>query len=201
MFLAVVVAAICVVAVGAGAASARSTDSSIYVVTSPGTNAPPATLGPFFMAAYPTDNTTTPCASTTTHVPSPSGASALYFSYAVEHARVPACWSTWSNGYTGDVYYNEDNGDLGLKMPGGTRAFYLYVEPDAFAVENVTVTAYGTTGFSNSATVAVNGSGGAQYFGFYSPQGTIASITVSDPSDDFAVGEFGLAYNKIVKAG
>jgi hypothetical protein len=49
--------------------------------------------------------------------------------------------------------------------------------------------------------VAVNGSGGAQYFGFYSPQGTIASITVSDPSDDFAVGEFGLAYNKIVKAG
>lgn len=198
LFVAVFAIATCAVAFGAGAAGARSSDNSIYVVTTPGTNAPPPTLGQFFMTPYPLDSSI--CAFTD-HAPSPSGAYPLYFSYSVIRSRVPTCWATWSNGYSGDVYWNDDEGDLGLQVPSGTRAFYLYVEPDAFATETFTVTGYGPGGFAQ-ATFTANGSSGASYVGFYSPNGTVGFINVHDStSGDFAVGEFGLNYSKLRRVG
>ncbi len=200
LLVAVVAIASCAVAFGAGTARATSSDFSIYAVTSPGTNAPPATLGQFFMTPYGQDFSTEACVDFTNHVPSPLGAGPLYFSYYLEHVFVPDCWATWSHGYTGDAYWNNGNGNVTLQVPPGTRAFYLYVEPDAFVSEQVTVTAYGPTGFAQAGPLAVSGDAGAQYFGFYSPDGRITRIVVNDStSGDFAVGEFGLNYQKLVR--
>jgi hypothetical protein len=124
-------------------------------------------------------------------VAAPTGGT-VGFSPSLEHLTVGGGWATWSNGYTGDVYWNQGQGDTALSMPTGpgTTAFYFYAEPDAFASLDITATAQdGTT-----TTVSVNGDGGAQYFGFYGTGGDmIASITVSGADGDFAVGEFGIA--------
>ncbi len=199
---AVAVAALCIAALGAGVAKAQAKDNSIYIVTTPGTGAPPATLGQFFMTGYGLD-VRLPRPGLVANVPSPNGAGPLWFSYPVSHVRVPTTWASWSNGYTGDVYWNNGGGDLNLQIPSATRAFYLYVEPDLFTPpETVTVTCSGAQGFAQATVTTVSGTGGAQYFGCYTPDGTLSNILVHDPtSGDFAVGEFGLNYQKLRKIG
>jgi hypothetical protein len=152
-----------------------------------GTAAPGATLGPYSMTPFGPD----PQAlfATVTSVASPLGGS-VGFGIPLEHLMVGNGWATWSNGYTGDVYWNQGGGDITLTMPSGTGAFYLYAEPDAFGVETVTATAQDGTAVTQS----VDGNGGASYFGFYGTAGDqIVSITVSDPSNDFAIGQFGIS--------
>jgi hypothetical protein len=115
------------------------------------------------------------------------------FSIPLEHLQVGNGWATWSNGYTGDVYWNQGAGDITLTLPAGTKAFYAYAEPDAFGVETISATA------SNSKTVTVtqdtNGSGGATGFGFWATgPDNIATVTFHDAtSSDFAVGQFGIS--------
>jgi hypothetical protein len=169
------------------AASSAQAAPGIFVVTSPGTNPPPATLGPYTMTSFPTDSK--PTFTFVSGVAAPTGGT-VGFSPSLYHLTVGGGWSTWSNGYTGDVYATLGQGDATLSMPTGTTAFYLYAEPDVFGLSDITATAQdGTT-----ATVSVEGNGGAQYFGFYGTGGdTISSITVSGAGGDFAVGEFGIA--------
>jgi len=104
-------------------------------------------------------------------------------------------WATWSNGYTGNVYWNNTNvgspTTIKLTMPTGTQAFYFYAEPNEFQTFDLEATAQnGTT----SGPLQVYGQAGAQYYGFYSKNSSlhIKTITITC-NDDFAVGEFGIA--------
>lgn len=160
---------------------------TITVDTSFGTGAPGATLGPYTMTPFGDD--ARPVFNDVTSVPSPLSGD-LSFSIAMNHREIGNGWATWSHGYTGDVYYTNGASSVVMTMPSGTGAFYFYAEPNAFSVFDMTATANdGTT-----TTIAVNGSSGAQYFGFWASTGSsIASITISTANADFAVGEFGIA--------
>jgi hypothetical protein len=165
-----------------------TTQPPIIFDGSPGTAAPPTTLGPYAMTAFGPDPQ--PVGATVTGVSDSAGM--LGFSPALTHRRVGNGWATWSHGYTGDVYSTPSGGPITITLPAGTRAFYLYAEPNIFNVFNVTATAQdGTT----SGPVQVQGNSGAQYFGFYATGSpNIATITVTGTdTTGLAVGEFGIA--------
>jgi hypothetical protein len=156
---------------------------------SPGTNPPPATLGPYTMTSFGPDPQ--PIGATVTGVNDPAGS--ITFSPTLTHVTVGNGWATWSHGYTGDVYYTTNNpATITIALPAGTNAFYLYAEPNTLSPFTVTATAQdGTT----SGPVLVNGDGGASYFGFYGTGGaTLASITVTtDDTLGLGIGEFGIS--------
>jgi hypothetical protein len=162
-----------------------TTCGSIAFDGSPGTAAPPATLGPYTMTPFGNDGRAD---GTVSGVPDPAGT--IGFSPSLSHTKVGVGWQTWSHGYTGDVYFTGGT-QITITLPAGTKAFYLYAEPNQFAVFSVQATAQdGTT----SGPIPVQGQAGAQYFGFYGTgAATLASITVTsaDPTG-FAVGEFGI---------
>jgi lysophospholipase L1-like esterase len=168
---------------GAGTAMAAGT---IVFDGSPGTGPPTTTLGPYTMTPLPLDPQ--PLFQTVGGVAGPSGS--LAFSPSLEHLRVTQGWATWSHGYLGDVYWTRGALTATVTLPPNTSAFYLYAEPNPFAVFTITATAQdGTT----SGPIAVNGLAGARYFGFYGTGGErIASVTVTS-NVDFAIGEFGIS--------
>jgi hypothetical protein len=172
-------------AVSPGAAIAAP--SAVVFSDAPGTAAPPSTLGPYQMTAFPTD--TRSIGAIVSGVTGPTGA--VEFSHTLSHARIGQGWQTWSNGYKSDVYVSISK-SVTLTLPASTRAFYLYAEPEQFMTISFTATSNnGTT----SGSVPVAGQSGARYFGFYATgSDTITSITVTtaDP-DGFAVGEFGIS--------
>lgn len=152
-----------------------------------GTAAPPPTLGPYTMTPFPAD--ARPEYAIVTSVASPLGGS-VGFSPSLDHRIIGSGWTTWSQGYTGDVYYTGSGTfSVTLTMPAQTGAFYLYAEPNLYQLYNITATADDGT----SVMQAVQGNSGASYYGFYGTGGsTIDSITVTSTTD-FAVGEFGIA--------
>jgi len=118
------------------------------------------------------------------------------FDVPLEHRRVGNGWDTWSHPYNGDVYWLDEvvsGNRLTLTLPAGTRAFYLYVEPDFFGPAGFTVGSGSTTG-----TLQIQGDGGASGFGFFSddPAVDLSSIFIekngADFSNGFAVGQFGI---------
>jgi hypothetical protein len=173
----------------------------------PGTGPPPGFLGGFFMTPFPLDAQGSPV----TSVPSPLGCDVLFGTptrpQSLGHVTVGAGWATWSHGYTGDVYTNFTAGGPGsfndvdyttyLTMPPGTKAFYLYAEPNSFGLHRINATAVGSDGsFASSGYVQVEGFGGARFYGFYANAfTTITRIVVTAKSDanGFAIGEFGIA--------
>lgn len=101
----------------------------------------------------------------------------------------PNDWATWSGGYTGQVLSmgaiaTQPVATAVTLKPTGTYAFGFEAEPNDFGTPiNITVTlANGQT-----LTDAVNGNGGAQFFGYVGAG--VASLTVSSPSQ-FAIGNF-----------
>jgi hypothetical protein len=185
---------------GSACTSPTVTEPTIIFDGSPGTAAPPSTLGPYTMTAFGSDSQPT-CASpgsTVAGVTDPAGT--IGFTPALKHDTVvvpdvSGCWATWSHGYTGDVYDTTaavDPTQATITLPSGTNAFYFYAEPNIFDLFNVTATAQdGTT----SGPIQVQGNSGAQYFGFYGIGGaTLVSITVTTQAEanGFAVGEFGI---------
>jgi hypothetical protein len=180
-----------------GTYESTGTDSYTWTIAfivfdgSPGTGAPPSTLGSFTMTAFGADAQPS-CGASGSMV---TTAGTIGFSQAVMHRIVGTCWQTWSNGYTGDVYSTDSSTDVStvtMTLPAGTPAFYFYAEPNQLAV--LTITATSESGTTSNA-VSVNGNGGAKYFGFYGVGGaTLSTITVTtnDPTG-FAVGEFGIA--------
>jgi hypothetical protein len=151
-----------------------------------GTVAPPAALGTYTMTAFGADPQG--LFTDVTSVATPIGGS-IGFSLPINHRLVGFGWATWSNGYTGDVYYSNGASDVVVSMPANTGAFYLYAEPNPFATYDFTVTANDGT----QLTRAVNGFAGANGFGFYTTDGSsIASVDVRS-SVDFGIGEFGIA--------
>ncbi len=167
----------------------------IFFDGTPGTGAPPATLGGYAMTPFGADsralNTTVP----NVPVPVPPGTAneVVTFSFPLSHLRIGSGWATWSHGYQGDVYSTNGALSVALTMPPGTRAFYLYAEGNSFSSYNFTVTdSSGTT----SGPIAVSGNAGAKYFGFYATGDTnISVLTISAESGTggFSIGEFGIA--------
>jgi hypothetical protein len=184
-----VLATIVALTIGVGTARAAVTFDG-----SPGTGAPPATLGPYTMTQFANDPVAV--GSTVSSAPAPVGS--VGFSPSLTNAEIGNGWATWSHGYTGDVYHNVFAGDtdtVTMTLPAGTVAFYFYAEPLVFATFDITAT---TDSGATSGPVAVEGQAGAKYFGFYATGGdSIATITVTSPgAGGFAVGEFGIAYNQ-----
>ena len=158
---------------------------AVSIAVDLGTGAPPALLGGFTMTAFPADPQPAGYAAVSS-VASPLGG-AVVFSEDHFHAIVPSDWSSWSHGYTGDVYWTGGPTTSTFALPVGTAAFYFYAEPEPFEVFSITATSSDGTFL----TVDVDGYGGANGFGFYDAIG-LASITVSSDVS-FAVGEFGIA--------
>jgi Bacterial Ig-like domain len=176
-------------------ASAMPAMAASVCDTTPGTAAPPTTLGPYTMTPFAADNRAE--FAEVTEVPAPGGG-VLQFDQSVSHRIVGSTWATWSHGYTGDVYRVPVGGtQLVMTLPENTGAFYFYVEPRNFGTFNVTATASdGTT----CGPILVEGDSGAQYFGFYTTDGTSLStiqVDIDPGSTGFAIGEFGIAYGPI----
>jgi hypothetical protein len=199
--LAVAAAVATAFAVSAGAAVA-----AIGVSIAPGTAAPPPTLAGYQMTPFGddirpvfADVTDVPLPPITIGHPMSRPTGSILFSQAMSHREIGAGWASWSHGYTGDVYYTNGSTSMTTTMPAKVGAFYLYAEPNPFAIINMTVVGRDGNGHQVSTTVAVNGAGGAQYFGFYNTSfGAVTSITVSS-SVDFAIGEFGVGNQKLVR--
>jgi hypothetical protein len=153
-----------------------------------GSAAPGTTLGPYAMTPFPLDDS--PLSQAVTSVASPLGG-AIDFDIPMAHFRIGDGWTTWSNGYTGDVYFTNGQTGVTMTLPAQTAAFYFYAEPNPWDPYTIVATAQDGTQISQT----VNGYAGAAYYGFYGTGGTyISSITVTTPqSIDFAVGEFGIA--------
>ncbi len=163
---------------------------------SPGTTAPPSTLGPWSMIPfasdarpYPADVTTVPYSSV---CPGEIAFSASGMPIGLHHVKVGDGWDTWSHGYLGDVY-NTSLSIITINLPAGTNAFYFYAEPNVQLPYNVVATANdGTT----SGPIVIDGFGGAHYIGFYTTGAacvlTTIQITMPVAAAGFAVGEFGI---------
>ncbi|MBV8462233.1 MAG: hypothetical protein JO368_02990, partial [Acidimicrobiales bacterium] len=115
------------------------------------------------------------------------------------HHTIGDGWTTWSNGYAGDVYavpmgFKPKGHKVTIVLPPKTKAFYLYAEGQEFGDADITATA--EPGKVSSGPLVVYGQGGAQYFGFYSNGGStsIKSVTVAcTDTQGMAVGEFGIS--------
>ena len=168
--------------------------AAIIVDISPGTGAPPGTLGGYTMGAFPSDPS--PEGTLINELAPPPAAPVtgnLKFGFglsAVEHMKVGGFWDTWSHGYTGDVYFNEDSELLMIPLPVGTLAFSFYIQPNLKADFEFKVDSVATL-----ATLTINGNGGASYAGFYTddvtdPLSWVYIRQTTQDSDGFAVGEF-----------
>ena len=91
------------------------------------------------------------------------------------------------HGYTGDVYYTNGAASLDVGAPAGNQAFYLYVEPNPFALIEFEITTA-----AGSVTESISGSSGAAGYGFCCGVDNI-NVRTTDGFTDFAVGEFGVA--------
>ena len=171
-----------------GAVPVAVASSDVTFDGSPGTAAPPATLGPYTMTPFPADPRPAGWGAIVTSVPGPTGD--LQFDREAHHAIVSTHWLTWSHGYTGSIYYVGDT-EVTITLPPNTLAFYLYVQSNSYGEYPFTVEADG----ASSGEVLVVGNAGAKYFGFYSLTDPIHSVTVSTVAGagGFAVGEFGIA--------
>jgi hypothetical protein len=154
-----------------------------------GTNAPPATLGGLPMTPF-VQQPGPPTYADVTTIPGCPIPGSMTASPAVNWRQIGNGWASWSHGYTGDVYWSNGATSVTFTMPPGTTAFYLYVEPNPFAVWDIT--AVSDSGVSSGA-IPVNGGAGASGFAFYTDAAdNILTITVSS-GVDFAVGEFGIS--------
>lgn len=161
---------------------------------SPGTGAPPATLGPYQMQTFAADSSAE--GTDESQITGPTGT--VTFDSALKHDLVGSDWATWSNGYAGDVYEDDTqlpdgSFQITLTLPPGTGAFYAYAEPNEFADFKMSASAQGGPSSGN---ITVHGESGAKYFGFYAKCGhSITSITFTDNGGDsaMAIGEFGIA--------
>jgi len=153
---------------------------------SPGTGAPPATLGGYTMTPVPYPGAPG-CTGITPPGPIPTPDGDIDVAPWDTQRCIGAGWLTWSHGYSGDVYFTGGTTSQTITLPPGTDAFYFYVEPDPFAEHTFEVVADGVS----SGPFTAHGDAGATYVGVYhSGGGSISTITITG-SAAFASGEFG----------
>jgi hypothetical protein len=160
----------------------------------PHTGKPPVKLGPYKTKRFALDKRKN--LSVVKNVKGPTGE--VSFSAAATEIRVGKGknhWQTWSNGFKGFVYWI-GYADIGasakvvLTLPKGTKAFYVYVEPDEFKTHDLEATAQ--NGVSSGDT-KVFGEAGAEYFGFYATGRQVLKTITITCNDDFSFGELGIA--------
>lgn len=185
----------------------ESAKSAVLLDTSPGTSAPPATLGPYSMTPFGLNNVDPPPGSSAlTTVASPLAGN-LTFSFGLQHERAGlggpyTVWNPsvgWGQGYAGDVYLAPGPGvfSVRLTLPANTPAFYLYLQPNpdfpnSVLSNLVTLQVHdGSAGFSGS--ISVDKARGAEYVGFYesTPGNSINDILLGS-AVPLAIGEFGI---------
>ncbi|GET39697.1 PEP-CTERM sorting domain-containing protein [Microseira wollei] len=179
---------------GASLAKAPPAEAAIFSVDDSGSRISGSNtisnLG-FNMVAVP--NGDEPLFSNLSSLSSPLGT--LSFSSPVNKRGIGNGWATWSNGYTGEVYFNNGSTTTTITLPSLIGAFDLYVEPNLFSLFEIKITAIGGT--TTTLSQFVNGFAGAKYFGFYATDGEqISSITITDKSGSaggFAFGQMYLA--------
>lgn len=179
---------------------------AIIIDTSPGTGAPPVTLGGYVMAPFPDDPSPEfTLVNSATPPPESVVTGNLTFNRDVELNQIGGGWDLWSHGYQGQAYYvfSDDYPavtELMMTMPGGTLGFYFYLQPNLkqssfeFRVDSEAVTQ----------TLSISGNGGASFVGFYSDDvmDPISFVFVKQTdgfADGFAVGEF--AINELGQPG
>jgi hypothetical protein len=170
--------------------------AGVFFDISPGTAAPPGTLGGYSMIGFPSENRAEFDTVTDVAVP-PSFSSPLIFDQGMELDFVGSGWGTWSHGYQGAVYQLFEEAVSGttevtMTLPPDTLAFYTYIQPNQKDVYEFTVTSDGKT-----TTLDINGDGGARYVGFWTDNASdpLVSIMVNQPDGNglgLAVGEFGI---------
>ncbi len=167
---------------------------------SPGTDAPPATLGGFPMTPFPDNPAALGTVVTTAAAPNPPCEGDITFDPAMQLQAIGTGWNTWSHDYAGQVYIPEAYAEITtllITMPANTCAFYLYVEPNNYEAHEITCIANeGLADEVSSGPVAVTGSAGATYFGFFSDATShIETVRVNAVvgAQGFAVGEFGIS--------
>ena len=161
-------------------------DLDFTFVFDPGSGPPPDILCGCPMTPFPDDPR--PTLQDVSDVPSPCPTGGdVEFSIPLGHRRIGSGWSTWSHGYTGDVYYTNGATEVTLTLPPASCGFYFYVEPNGGyasfkvivngVIESPEFWAYWA---SDAAFVGVCGEG----------LQTIEIISIS--GHDFAIGEFGI---------
>jgi hypothetical protein len=179
--------------------SAAQTSQEIHFSSGPGTGKPPHSLGGFPITRFAADDSPLSSRPTTKAIDGPTGT--IDLDRDVAHRRVGGGggWSTWSNGYHGDVYFDPGT-KLTLHVPSSTLAFFLYVEPNHNGGHAITVTAKTASvnlpGSATSGRRVVQGQRGARFFGFYAtPQAGIGTVTIaaSRGAGGFAFGELGIS--------
>lgn len=181
----------------AAALAIGSVAAAVLSITPLGTSAPPAQYfkpdgsGPFDLIAAPSDPT--PVFTDVTSAPFDRSKNVL-FSIPLSHRTIGDGWSTWSHGYTGDVYYS--NGETAVSMSfdqDDIQAFYFYAQPNPFGLFDFDITATSSDGHTATVTALIEGFAGAQGFLIVTDGiRKLASISVSSRVD-FAIGEFGFA--------
>jgi hypothetical protein len=163
---------------------------ALHLVTG-GTSAPLGTLGGYPMFAFPTDAGAD--RSTVSTVPFWNGGTMNLTTTPAELDHIGSSWATWSHGYSGAVYWTDGmvaNQQV-LQFPADIQAFYMYIQPnfkDSFE--------FMFTSGGESATLMVDGNGGAKYIGLYTDVITdsLGTLTIMDMSqgnsEGFAIGEF-----------
>jgi len=188
------------VALGSLAVSSGAAQAALVFDGSPGSGAPPATLGGYTMSASPQDTN----ADFTEVSDAPATPTSSFgFEDPMQLYTVGDSWSSsdWAGGaYAGRIYYSNGAGTTTFTVPAGSNAVYFYASPDYYGTSNMTATATANDGTTaSSGPVAVpNGDTAGQYFGFYGTGGSqITSVTVTIDSNDFAVGDFALSTGPI----
>jgi hypothetical protein len=154
---------------------------------SPGSSAPPSTLGGYSMTAFGDDSRSQ--YSTVSDAPGPNGD--VGFSSSMTLYTAGSGWNNWSHGYSGDVYHQTGT-SVTMTLPENTVAFYFYSEVNLYTTATINAT---TDDGTSSGNISVTTPYGAKYFGFYGTGGSkISTITVTVPDGvyGFAVGEFGI---------
>jgi hypothetical protein len=153
-----------------------------------GTGAPPASIGGYTMVPFGDDTRAVFADVSGVGVAEGSPFGSIGFSPDLSHREIGNGWSTWSHGYTGDVYYSNGATSVSITLAPMTGAFYFYAEPNPFGQFTITASS-GQTSIS----LSVEGDAGANGFGFYTDDfSALTSITVTSDVD-FAIGEFGAA--------
>lgn len=161
------------------------TAGGIVSVTS-GTAAPPDALGPYALTSLAQDFR--PDGSSVLGIPAPVSVS---FDRPMKLLSLGTGWSTWSHGFTGEVYATGTS-ELVLTPAPNTFAIGLAIEPDLVGTLQFSVGVDGT-----AITVDIDGDGGAQWVGFWSddstqPIGLLWIRDVAGTAAGFAVGEVGV---------
>ena len=158
----------------------------------PGWDVPPASLGGWVMTQYDqfdpflNDLDLTTVASSdifSTHTTT--------FAADTQMRIAGSSWATWSGGYAGSVYWSMDLTEVSASLSGGTVAYSLFFEPNAFEDHDFEITAWDSNGDFVTVGTVTNGSAGATWAGFWTDGGTtITNLRVTSDAT-FAIGRIG----------